>query len=195
MKNTLDDTKVKITILSFSFLFCVGMGICDIALAIGNIKKGDIFLGYAVGIAPALVCFAVAIIAAWIIIRDFFLKSAKRMRPQIVYRLIMGFAVGLIIMGAAFALTGCSKRKEPTRHPMYENFDIVTVTLSRNKGQVINNRYNFDWEKNCWQVEVKMQRESRVGDMVEKLLPSGLPAKIFYERELEKYVEAENKTD
>ncbi len=101
----------------------------------------------------------------------------------------------LLLILIAGLLSGC-KRVEPTRHPTFENFDMVKVKLSGNIGQIANNRYEFDWDKNCWKVQVKMKRESRLGDMVEKLMPEGLPTKIFYERELEKYEQkAEIKTD
>lgn len=101
---TLDDNKTKMTILSFCFLFLIAMGISNAMIAIGHVKDGAMFWAFINGIAPGAICFGVAMIIVWIVIRDFFLKSAKRMKPRIVYSLIMGFAVGLVIMGAVFAL-------------------------------------------------------------------------------------------
>ncbi len=188
----LNDKKTKITILSVCFVLCMSRAIFAILMAIKWGGRGDRFMCFITGISPAILFFLFSMLIVWIFIRDFFLKKeVKRMRPATVYKFIMGLALVIVLTASILAFTGCSK-KEPTRHPAFANFDMVKVTLSGNVGQVMNNRYEFDWDKNCWRMQVKMKRESRLGDMVEKLMPEGLPDKIFYELELEEYVEAKD---
>jgi hypothetical protein len=183
----LNDKKTKITILSVCFVLCMARAIFAIFMAVKWGGRGDRFMCFITGISPAILFFAFSGLIVWIIIRDFFLKKkVKRMRPPTVYKLITATVLVFLAIAFTLAFSGC-KRMEPTRHPTFENFDMVKVKLSGNIGQISNNKYEFDWDKNCWKVQVKMKRESRLGDMVEKLLPEGLPTKIFYERELEKY--------
>jgi len=184
---TLDDKKTKITILSVCFVLCMARAIFAIAMAIKWGGKGDRFMCFITGISPAILFFLFSALIVWIFIRDFFLKKkVKRMKRSTVYKLIMGLVFTIVLTASILVFTGCSK-KEPTKRPVYENFDMVKVKLSDNIGQISNNRYEFDYDKNCWKVQVKMKRESRIGDMVEKLIPEGLPDKIFFEPELEKY--------
>jgi hypothetical protein len=192
----LNDKKTKITILSVCFVLCMARAIFAVAMAIKWAGRDSRFMCFITGISPAILFFVISALIVWIIIRDFFLKrEVKRMRSSTVYKLITASALVFLAIAFTLAFTGC-KRMEPTRHPTFEDFEMVKVKLSGNIGQIANNKYEFDYDKNCWKVQVKMKRESRLGDMVEKLMPEGLPTKIFYERELEKYEQkAEIKTD
>ena len=94
-----------------------------------------------------------------------------------------------ILIAVALALTGCSE-KEPTKNPTFQNFDIVKITLSGKKAQVINNSVEFDKSRNCWLVQIKMAEESTVGRMARKIIgrhevKDGWGNLTLYEAELE----------
>ena len=78
----------------------------------------------------------------------------------------------------------------PAKHPQFQNFDIVKITLSGDKAQVVNNKVEFDRKRNCWLVQVKMEKQSVVGRMARKLLgnadiKNGLLTQTLFENELE----------
>lgn len=100
----------------------------------------------------------------------------------------------VVFVFVAISLTGCAKKQEPTRHPSFENFDMVQVKLSKEKGQITDNKYEFDFDKNCWKVQVRLLVESKIGGMLTKFsgkdsIKFGTETKVYYEQELEKYVE------
>jgi hypothetical protein len=86
-------------------------------------------------------------------------------------------------------MSGCSDNA-PTKSPTFQNFDLVKITLSGKKAQVINNRVEFDRSRGCWLVQVKMEKQSVVGRMARKMLgkhevKDGWGNLTIYEAELE----------
>lgn len=191
----LRDKKTKITVLSVCFLLCVLRSGFAIVMAIKWAGRGNRFMCFTTGIAPTIVFFLISYLIVWILIRDYVLKKkVKRMKPATVYKLIMGLACAMILTASILALTGCSK-KEPTRHPTFANFDVVKITLSGKKAQIINNRVEFDYSRNCWLVQVKMAEESMIGRMARKVIgrhevKDGWGNLTLFEAELEPWREA-----
>jgi hypothetical protein len=95
----------------------------------------------------------------------------------------------LLLILIAGLLSGCSDNA-PTKSPTFQNFDLVKITLSGKKAQVINNRVEFDRSRGCWLVQVKMEKQSMVGRMARKMLgrhevKDGWGNLTIYEAELE----------
>ena len=61
----------------------------------------------------------------------------------------------------AMLLAGCESKTPPIR-PRFQNFDIVKVTLSGDKGQVVNNRLEYDRTRGCWLVQIKMENDDAI---------------------------------
>lgn len=90
-------------------------------------------------------------------------------------------------------LVGCGD-KTPIVQPTFNNFDMVKVSLSGAKAQIINNKLEFDKSRGCWLVQIKPLKESRIGGMVKKFIGkhevrAGVGTITVYEAELELWKE------
>ena len=96
------------------------------------------------------------------------------------------------------SVSGCKKADPvPNTNPIHENFDMVQLKLSGEKAQITNNQYEYDFDKSCWKVQVKMLKESKIGGKVgafigKDSLKLGTEAITLYEGELEPYVETKD---
>jgi len=94
-----------------------------------------------------------------------------------------------VLLITAVLFIGCGKKTPPPK-PRYKNFDVVKVTLSGEKAQIVNNGLEYDKSRGCWLVQVKMEKQSTMGRMARKLLgnadvKNGLLTQTLYEKELE----------
>jgi len=98
IRETLDDKKVKLTILIIaiilSFLTCM---IYAIPAAV-YVHKGQIGMAIATGFMPALVWGGMGMLGAWIILRDFHLKSSKRIKPATFYKVVTGLMITVVVI-------------------------------------------------------------------------------------------------
>lgn len=95
----------------------------------------------------------------------------------------------ILLIVLMMMLVGCGKEK-PSRHPRHQNFDFVKVTLSGEKAQIVNNKLEFDTNRNCWLVQVKMENASSTWKSARRFLSkravqNGALTHTLYEGELE----------
>ncbi len=110
---------------------------------------------------------------------------------------LIGTIAALAIVAIVMITLGGCKKAEPTAHPTFQNFDMVRVTLSGEKAQITNNQFEFDYDKNCWKVRIKMLKESQIGGMLKKFsgkdsVKFGTEEKTVHEGELEPYAETKD---
>lgn len=123
------------------------------------------------------------------------------MKKEITLKLMV-VVVTLAAIAAITLMTvnGCKKADPvPSTNPIHQNFDMVQVKLSGEKAQITNNQFEYDFDKNCWKVQVKMLKESKIGGMLKTFsgkdsIKLGTETRTLYERELETYVETKDST-
>ena len=100
-----------------------------------------------------------------------------------------GSMLFIILIGV---LVSAFKEPAKTTRPVFENFEMVKVSLTGEKGQVVDNKAKWDKKLNCWKVKVKYSPEKGLEGKLKFLTDAGTIEKLFYEKELERVEDEEN---